>query len=91
MLKFDFLSYSSIHCIYIATKYEIGVHMMENAICQYTLSYYHSPIHVFDQKKVFGELTSVWWRRRFSCGHGGRRRSGGEGDRLERRRWSIER
>jgi hypothetical protein len=83
LLKFEKIS--SIHCLYIATKPETRVHMMENAIYQFNI---HCLIfiHLFDQKKVFGEPR---------CGDGGdscacaveqrwRRRSGGGGDRLER-------
>jgi hypothetical protein len=36
--------HSSIHYIYIATKHEIGAHMIKNAICQHTLPSYHSSI-----------------------------------------------
>jgi hypothetical protein len=42
--------------------------MIKNAICQHTLPYYHLSIHLFDQKKIFDELTSMWWRQRFPCG-----------------------
>jgi hypothetical protein len=48
LLKFEI--FSSIHCIYIATKHETVVHM-KNAICQYILPYYHLSIHLFDQIK----------------------------------------
>jgi predicted Zn-dependent protease len=47
-------------------KHEIGVHMMENAICQHTLPYYHSSIR---SKEGFWQ-TSVWWQRRILCTHG---------------------
>jgi hypothetical protein len=41
LLKFEFFSsnssiHSCIHFIYNAMKHEIGVHMIENAICQHT-------------------------------------------------------
>jgi hypothetical protein len=64
LLKFEF--FSSIHCIYIATKHETGLHMMENAICQHILPYYHSSIR---SKKDFWR-TSVWRRRRVPCARG---------------------
>jgi hypothetical protein len=44
--------------------------MIKNTIYQHILPYNYSLTHLFDQKKVFDELISVWrWRRfLYTCG-----------------------